>query len=530
MEVVEERQDAIIRMAGKLLPLLILALLIMGCTEKLTAEEILERVNEKYQSISSYKAIINLEDISDGKVYRTEATIAFKKPDRFKEDKEKTTSVINGSTWWIYNRTIGRATRINLPIPPSNPDFYYGLILEMVKEYSVSLEGEGRVMGKDCYLLEFSNLDRTPSKLRMWIVKGEWYPVRIEMRVEMEFPKELREKYGVSNVSSISILEFREIEFNAEIDDSEFSLPEDVTVEERPLIKTSPTLTPQQILGDDEVVNLLLEQPELMRFWSWKYRVYRLHGDNLTDGFYIAVSFWNESGEGDDGAATIYSRLNESGIHDFNIMETTQTLVKEPDEGERQKAMMIALKYLKKNYPAFEGITYSVPHVYRYYNWVTGEERFQVYVVPDNATVAYVVTIQDWNARDIEQTAYRGLGDFEVRLRVMDKGLAGRVTLCVALTYNGSAPRLIYYGHVNPLRIEVYQDGELIARLPPVLLDILKTAVMNPSEQIEFCDSLTLSKGVYKAVAYAELAFDDVVGCDQCWKRIYSNPVTVEVE
>ena len=442
---------------GKSLWLLILAvlsLLTMGCAEKMTAKEILERVNERYQSISSYKATVSLEDVSEGKVHRTMIAVAFKKPDRFREERAKSVSVINGTTWWLYNKTSGEVTKVDLSMPPPYPDFYYGLFLEMVRNYSVTLEGEEKILGKDCYLLNFTSPNKTPSPIRMWIVKGQWYPVRIEMKVEMEFPRELRERYHVSNFSSVAAIEFREIKFNAEIDDTEFEAPV-INVEERPLIEGP------------------IEKPTLKEVKIFRNHTL-LHGE------------------------------------------------------ERNRAVSTALSYIRGKYG---NLSYSIPHAYRHHDLAKGKEMLEVYVVPDGSSTAYVVFIDNWRVKEVKKIPYRGFGDFEVNLSVdsNESEPEGKITLCAELTYKGSLPRLIYHRHIHPLRIEVSRNGKVVARLPSVILDVLRITEMNPSEKIRFCDSLKLSRGAYKAVAYAELAFDEVAGCEECYRKIYSNPVAFEI-
>ena len=63
-----------------------IALAFSGCAQKPTAKEVLERMQQKYDSIESYKAEIHQIEIADGKTKETDSVVYFKKPDRFRTD------------------------------------------------------------------------------------------------------------------------------------------------------------------------------------------------------------------------------------------------------------------------------------------------------------------------------------------------------------------------------------------------------------------------------------------------------------
>ena len=127
--------------------------------------------------------------------------------------------------------------------------------------------------------------------------------------------------------------------------------------------------------------------------------------------------------------------------------------------------------------------------------------------------------------------------DFELKLYANRTG--NLIKFHLMLTYNGSRPCQIYYGHIHPFRVEIYRDNTLIAILPNVTLDVLKIKTMQPHESISIDLLYPAKKGVYRAVAYAELAFENPIKCYQlkkikktkeiCLKRIYSNEITVVV-
>ncbi|AEA46310.1 hypothetical protein [Archaeoglobus veneficus] len=154
--------------------------------------------------------------------------------------------------------------------------------------------------------------------------------------------------------------------------------------------------------------------------------------------------------------------------------------------------------------------------------------------------IALTPTIYEQKDRVLsEEEKAKAIGDFKVQLSLLNGTnhvKAGeKVCFHVKLSYNGTSPRIIYYGHLHPFRIEVYSDGEAVAKIPEIILTVLNTRVIQPSESLESSDLCFNfeERGIYKAVAYAELAFEDPIYCQndkQCWQRIYSNELKVVVE
>jgi len=111
-----------------------------------------------------------------------------------------TVTITNGSRIWIYNKTTGEQKLvINYSDKPTFADFF-GFTLEMLKGYNASLAGEEKVGGKDCYVLSLKPpqeivWEKTLRLEKLWVVKNEWYPARIQMKIELS--EEMKEKFGV---------------------------------------------------------------------------------------------------------------------------------------------------------------------------------------------------------------------------------------------------------------------------------------------------------------------------------------------
>jgi len=125
---------------------------------------------------------------------------------------------------WIYNRQKNEVIVKEINVSNAEPFDLLSIIIKEIKKYDISFVGQEKVNGKECYLLDLSG-KRVPSQLqKVWVVKEEWYPARVQFRIR---PPEDFQKFfpNLTLPESISILEFRKVEFNAEISDEMFDIP-----------------------------------------------------------------------------------------------------------------------------------------------------------------------------------------------------------------------------------------------------------------------------------------------------------------
>ena len=170
------------RIAWLLIPALIL---LSTCIQTPTAEEILTKLYERYEEAGSYRA--KIQEISGDHI--SYINVAFKKPDKMRIEylSENTVNVFNGSTVQICSENESKVLELNRTI-----DFYYGRFLEMLKSCEVRLVGEERAVvnneSKQCYVLIPSCEGKEEVKIeKIWVVKGEWYPAKIQLKVN--FPE-----------------------------------------------------------------------------------------------------------------------------------------------------------------------------------------------------------------------------------------------------------------------------------------------------------------------------------------------------
>ncbi|MBO8181624.1 MAG: outer membrane lipoprotein carrier protein LolA [Archaeoglobus sp.] len=131
---------------------LFLAILIVGCTQ-LTAEQIAEKMQEKYNSIKDMKGTM-VVTTNFGKKQTQTINFEMKKPNKWKSENERMLTISNGKTMWIYDKQKNEVIKLRLP-EIKQPEFDYGKIVkDMLEKYDLKLVGEEKVSNRDCYVIE----------------------------------------------------------------------------------------------------------------------------------------------------------------------------------------------------------------------------------------------------------------------------------------------------------------------------------------------------------------------------------------
>lgn len=213
----------------KKLVLVVLALLLLGCAqEELAADEIVEEMQKRYESISDISGEFLVKTDYGGKeeTYRAKFWM---KGEKYMSDDEKILTVSNGSVMWIYDKEKNEVLRMNFS--SERPQFDYGMIVKgLIENYNIELLGEESVDNRECYIIK-AEPKFGGGKMRMWVDKEFWYPMRMEISTE-----------GITTV-----VEYRNVSFNTglsdnmfeftppdgvKIVDKKFELPEKLTIDE----------------------------------------------------------------------------------------------------------------------------------------------------------------------------------------------------------------------------------------------------------------------------------------------------------
>ncbi len=241
-----------------LLILLIIALL-AGCVE-MSADQIASEMQKKYENVKDYKGTLVLSMSFDGESRESEMDFMYRLPDRSwmkitKGDGAGDIVVSNGTTMWSYNSTASEVTIMELPkIEMDNPSQadYGKIIKDMLKRSDIKMPGSEKIGDRDTFILEMTPKNLTNATFfinqKLWIDKETWMPLRIETY----------DKDG----KLMMTMEYRNVEFNTGIPDSEFEfkIPQGAKVITREI-----TLPKEMTLDEArEAVNFTVITPEYL--------------------------------------------------------------------------------------------------------------------------------------------------------------------------------------------------------------------------------------------------------------------------
>ncbi|RLI79979.1 hypothetical protein DRP05_02005 [Archaeoglobales archaeon] len=190
------------------LVILILTILLTACTQ-LTAEQIVEKANEKWKKIEDFKADITMKTGNETQEFK----FMLKKPNKFKAIGKSSLIVFNGTTQWYYNKEKNEVVRQDLEASKSEMDL--GITLETIRWFDIQFVGEEEFDGKACYTIKAIPKDKTIEQ-KMWIDKETWIPLKIEIKGK----------------AIDYTIEYRNVSINTGIADDEFEfvVPENASV------------------------------------------------------------------------------------------------------------------------------------------------------------------------------------------------------------------------------------------------------------------------------------------------------------
>ncbi len=289
-----------------ILILISLALLASGCEEKMSAEEIVAKMQEKEASLEDYSGTIHTTTyVNGGKDLEDEIQIMYKKPDLMKtfgvEEGKEFESVSDGEFVWSYSAETNTVTKMELPEEPllTEKDFV-SIIGNFVNESEVSMLGVEEVDGRSAYVLEArpkvkENGSELASRTKIWIDRETW----------MVLKSSIYNNKG----NLITEVEIRDLKINTGIPDSEFKfeIPEGAKVE---------TLDMDEELKVPD--NLSLEEARQQASFEILVPEY------MPDGYMLNSTMISEEGdraaEGQGSETVILSY--QKGAENFDVIET----------------------------------------------------------------------------------------------------------------------------------------------------------------------------------------------------------------
>jgi outer membrane lipoprotein-sorting protein len=288
-----------------ILVLISLTLLASGCEEKMSAEEIATKIQEREANLEDYSGTMHVTSNFDGEKEEEEIQIMYKKPNLVKtldlEEGNKTESVSDGEFIWTYDSGTNTVTKMKLPDEPLlNEIDLAGLIGNLMNESEISMLGTEEVDGRSAYVIEArpkteENESELTSQTKIWIDKETWMVLRTSM-------------YD-NKGNLITDVEIHDLKINTGIPDSEFKfeVPEGAEVK---------TIDLEEELKLTE--NLSLEEARQQASFEI------LTPEYVPDGYVLnSTSIYNDSNIAPEGQRSETVTLTYlKGNEEFGILET----------------------------------------------------------------------------------------------------------------------------------------------------------------------------------------------------------------
>jgi len=203
---------------------IVIVVLLLGCAE-MTAEQIAKNMEEKYRSIKDMQGEYTVTSYYGNEIFSQSWKI-WTKENKMRQENDEMLMVSNGEISWIYDKKKNEVIKIT-----STSEFeeffkeafsYSRIIEELLNSYELKALGSEKINGRDCYVI-----DAKPKvenilgmKLKMWVEKEFWYPIKIEM------------EFDVLGNKSKSVVEYRNLSFNSGISDElfEFTPPPEAKI------------------------------------------------------------------------------------------------------------------------------------------------------------------------------------------------------------------------------------------------------------------------------------------------------------
>jgi outer membrane lipoprotein-sorting protein len=174
--------------------ILVLSLAVAGCGQKMTAEEIVAKMQETASKTTDAHAEIQVNLNVEGMDLSATAEVWEKSPNKIyahvsnssQPEYEGVTLVSDGQQAWLYDPvknqvTVGAAGEIDLPLPQEMIASMQGAIQQVLDASDVELAGEEAVAGHDTYKLTLSQKEGNETELfpgngtaTLWVDKERW--------------------------------------------------------------------------------------------------------------------------------------------------------------------------------------------------------------------------------------------------------------------------------------------------------------------------------------------------------------------
>ena len=178
--------------------LLLPALLLAGCGQKITAEQIVAKMRDTAATTVDAHAVVKVDMSAMGVDLAVTAEVWEKSPnsvraeviDASKPDLKGVTFVTDGRQAWLYDPTrttveVGNAGEMDMPLPQELLTSMQGVIQQVLDASNVELIGEESVAGHDTYKLTFSSKEGSQQQIfpgngvaTVWVDQERWITLK----------------------------------------------------------------------------------------------------------------------------------------------------------------------------------------------------------------------------------------------------------------------------------------------------------------------------------------------------------------
>jgi outer membrane lipoprotein-sorting protein len=237
---------------GALGLLLVLSLALAGCGQKITAEEIVAKMQETVQTTEDAHAIVEASISVQGMEISATVEVWEQAPNKLRveviEASEArfadTVIVTDGEQAWSYEPQrnlvqVGPPGEVDMPLPQEILGSLQGTIQEMLDASDVELAGEEQVAGRPAYVLNVSAKEDAEQEIfpgngtaTVWVDKEQWFILRATYEASAfgQGTMEVR-SFELNSGLSDELFEF-EVPEGARVIDAQAQQPEPLTLVE----------------------------------------------------------------------------------------------------------------------------------------------------------------------------------------------------------------------------------------------------------------------------------------------------------
>jgi len=279
--------------------LIVLSLVLAGCGQRITAEQIVAKMRETLETTQDAHAVVNANVNAQGIEISATAEIWEKAPNKVRAqvlqssdpDLAGVLAVSDGQQAWYYepakNRVqVAPAGQIEMPLPQQLLGSMQEAIQQVLDTSSVELAGEETVLGRGAYKLVLSPKEGTAQELypgngtaTLWVDKTQWFVLKAAYQADAFGQGSMEvQSFELNPGLADDLFQFTAPE-GAEVEEVQITKPEPLTLDQAREQAGFPVLVPEyvpegatlvEVLKWGDAIVLRYDQPPQKAFTIWQ--------------------------------------------------------------------------------------------------------------------------------------------------------------------------------------------------------------------------------------------------------------------